>query len=427
MSPLRRALLALAMFAVCLLPGVARAQFQITTEWCFEYALDYTDGATGDMLTGSTTAARGAKVRFYDENFGTYVWSGYLSYDSPNAGCILMDGNGGTVQLLSNHEYTVEVLRDAILYNGNRVVVQSSGGGTYIIQAVQNLQPVAWTKYWPPVHPWTVLGPTDSTQIMAAAKFALQRRWAGLSNETFTFRNAPCNGTGNGSCYDYANELIWIADADRKFHLLGMMGYAVSHFANAHDAPLYSGSADMDDCIPGSPYTVNTKEYGSRNAVQAFAMFYSAVVLNDDGTNADCEYRVSYDVDWNADGDSFDIDEYETFSCSASPAPNQSPAIPDYAYFDYMQGCGGIADNRGTAYDWLKHLWDYRTDSLYGGHNTADIYTLFYDADPDTWVAAGDQSGSTQNYPYDRLYDAEGGGVFGDWNSLGEDRHGIHH
>ncbi|MEZ4235149.1 MAG: hypothetical protein R3F59_03100 [Myxococcota bacterium] len=399
------------------------------TEFCFSYWLDYTDGATGDLLTGTSTNAHGVFVEFYDQSTNNVAWDGYVSDSSPDAGCIRLDTTG-PVLLNDAHQYTVKVYREALV-SGNTILVRGPTGSTLVYIAASNFQPSGahGTYEYANGDSWTRLAANDPTLIMAAAKYGLQRRWAGLSGETFTFRNAACNGSGNFSCYDYTNERVWIAHPERKFEIAHMMGYALSHFANGHDDPVYDPGAAMDGCIPGESHSVriNTKEYGSENAVQAFAQFYAAVAFNDDGTDADCEYQVSYDVDWNADQDSLDVDEYEVFSCSDSPAPNQSPPIPDYAYFDYKSGCGGTIDNRGTSYDWLKMLWDYRTDSVYGGYSVADIYDLWDAADPDSWVAAGNLGGGSQNYPYDRFYDAEGGDPFGDWNLLGAGVHGIQH
>ena len=61
----------------------------------------------------------------------------------------------------------------------------------------------------------------------------------------------------------------------------------------------------------------------------------------------------------------------------------------------------GTLTNRGTEWDWLRFWWDLTTDQDVYCTDCMDIWNT---ANPDTWNASGDGSGS--NYPATRLRNA---------------------
>ncbi|MEQ1504508.1 MAG: hypothetical protein ABMB14_19880 [Myxococcota bacterium] len=418
-----RALRWLWVWVVASMVGPAAQAAPVITTFCFEFNIAYTDGAVGDLLTGTSTTARGNRVQFVKESNNTVVAD---VYTDPTSGCVTLTG---VQRLDTSFTYTIRLPREASI-GGNTIVVQNASGGSITAVPKTGLTPAAFRTYsYANGDFWTRLSATDPAMIVAAAEWSLNRRTAGLSGETFVFRNAGCGGSGTDSCFDQATELLWIGAPTRKFAIAHVMGLAVANFANGHADALRDDNAALGACVPGatqSGHAMNTKEFSSEAAYEGFGSFYAAAAFNNDGTDADCEFSTGTKVDWSANGLMNEPDEDTVFSCSASPAPNQSPAINDFDYFDQKCFSGDI-NNRSTRYDWLKMLWDYRTDSVYGGYTVEDVYDRWDAANPDTWNANGNAAGGTNGYPYKRLLDADGGNILGDWSLLGSGRHGIHH
>jgi hypothetical protein len=155
---------------------------------------------------------------------------------------------------------------------------------------------------------------------------------------------------------------------------------------------------------------MNTKEYTSEAAFHGWGIFYAAAAFNDDAVDADCEYESHVEVDWNADGDELDADEDRVFSCEDSPAPGLG--VNDENYLDQFCLAAGNTFNVGTKYDWMRILWDLRTNSGTAGYDVVDLFDWFENADPDTWNANG--AGGDPDDPSSRLTGAAPMD-FGDW------------
>jgi hypothetical protein len=401
----------------------------VTTTYCFQQATAFTDSGVGDLLDGTFTRARGHHVQFVRESDDVTVADVFLDDSDGSGGCVTLDGTTGKPRLDDTEEYTIKLPRDAVV-SGNTIQVFTATGGTHTVIKKTDFMPTANHTYsYDNGDFWVRLAASDSGHVMAAAQWALQRRPAGMSGETFTFRTGACNG-GSGSCFDESSEVMWLADPDFKFLTAKLMGLAISNFVNGHVDPERDDEADLDGCVTGGTANgvlMNSKEYQSEAAYQGFGAFYAASVFNENaGTNPDCEYATVNNVDWDADGVMGETDEDNVFSCHGdSPAPNQSPA-PASGVSYFTENCfTNVVQNRGVQFDWLRFLWDYHSDSLHGGHTVSEIFEIWRDANPDAWTETGDTN--TSDIPFNRMCDVSGecdGGAHNDFLLLGSN-HGV--
>ncbi len=393
------------MFAVVLLltGGDARAAL-ITATYCVTYSVSYTDGASGDFLTGSTYPARGVDIRFVKPD------NSYFDYYA--------DINGCATPVLDNATtYTVKSLRKASL-NDNYLAVLIQGAGGYGIGAstMYTHIPVSGQTY-----SYTT-GVTDGINVMAAATRALYAHDAGLSNETFEFWVDECPGDSDNSCY--SADKIYInptnGDPDEKFIIAHEMGHAVTDLKNGNNGMNSDYDANVGDCSPAydnGGHKYNSKEYASAAWTEGVANAYAAFSFNDDvvGVSTDCEYQARNTQDWNLDGDTNDPGDVEVFSCEdGTGLPAGFTQGSDWLGAHCL--ATGAIHNRGLEYDVLRHMWDMRTNEAV---TVANLFDIVDKANPNSWTISG--AGTTSDYPTPRMssgaFTVGGSSMQNDWDS----------
>ena len=369
----------------------------VQATYCVEYNIDYTDAATGDLLTGSTTKARGVMLRFFPDGLAPYD-DYYVDWDGADPGC-------RTITLDDSTPYTVKVVHQAFVNDNYLRSMTTDNGAIYATTVATGHVPVNNRQYDYDI------GPTNSVRNLAAATWAMQRRSVGIEWETIDLFNATCPNTST-SCAGSAGVWIKPDHSYYKFIIGHELGHKLSYLANGGNTPAKSGSANPGDCSPAyanSGHKMNSKEYQSIASSEAIAHFYSAIAFNHDQPFDDCEIEKHYQPDWNLDG-VYTVDDVTIFSCESGIS---SLGIDNFDYLGDYCVANGAWQNRGTEYDWLRHFWDLRTDMEVSG---ADIFEIWDRANPHTWIASGIGQGS--NYPSDRLEDAaDDVGVLGEWNS----------
>lgn len=370
----------------------------IDVKYCVTYNLDYTDGETGDFLTDTTTPAIGAKLQL-ERSGGGIEWI-YLDWEGADAGC----GWFYDLSVGSTETFNVRLIRQASV-NGNNLQVwtdDSSSGILYSSLLATGHHPNNGIGY----NYWT--GPSDSIHILAAASFAASRATV-ATDRSFVFYTEACPVLG-GSCYQpnntyYLNLYMLPSLASFKFVVAHELGHAVSTVANGMLGQAHSYNADLDGCnVQGNfgsydvdGHYMNSKEYQSASAVEGFADFYAAFAFND-STESDCTYEYHLNIDWNSNGVINSTDEPKVFSCEFG-VPSAGVDLNDYLG-DFCLTTGH-SNNRGTEYDWLRHLWDLSTDY---GYSPDCLFSLWDEADPHNWNATGNSTGN--NYPEERMHDA---------------------
>ena len=382
-------------------PAVA-ATVQAT--YCVDYLLDFTDGSTGDLYTGTDGPARGVKLEFSAHGVATQY--AYTDYTGADPGCASVDIDNSPV-------WTVKVVADALV-DGNTVRVLDGIGGTP--------RKTTWlTNHTPQdnVVYSTNIGPSGTTQVMGVAAFALFRHSAGLSGETFDFVLEQCVTTAEvtanlaesgTSCYRSSLDEIRISNTqgheDYKFIIAREMGHAVSHYANDGAGQDSDDAAPVGDCGPfydeadgiDDGHGMPEKEFSSLAAVEGIAHFWSALAFNNVSSTADCEVEKHYFPDWDHDGSNGGANDVKIFSCSGAIVVNSVTVAPEFDYYsDFCTGAGAQT-NRSTEYDWLEALWDARTQ---GGMTGAQIYDIWNAANPNSWNENGIGSGG--DFPAARM------------------------
>jgi hypothetical protein len=221
---MRRIVVGLLVCVLMLLGAPALAAI-IDVKYCVDYDLDYTDGATGDYLTGTETPAIGAKLQLERTN-GTIEWI-YLDWEGTDAGC----GWFNDISVGTNETFTVRLVRMAYV-NGNYLKVFTTsgiGGYLYSSQLATGHHPVHNTGYAYDT------GPSDSIHILAAASFAMSREPGTASGDTINFYTEPCPFVGS-PCYNQPspNLDVYIPTgfAQYKFVVSHELGHAISDEAN---------------------------------------------------------------------------------------------------------------------------------------------------------------------------------------------------
>ncbi len=414
--------------------------------FCAQYDVTYDDADSGygdDYVKQDTTyVAQGARLVVTRNRDGLVMRDAYMEWEGASAGC-----QTSTLTLASSDVeplgYDVKVHSKASV-NGNIVYVHpdDSSLGRYAY-GPGAYHPVASGTY-------TVTTPVaDQWRIAEAAGFAMYRRSAGLTGETFNLFNEAYPGTTSNTGYDRDTDRVDVSStgADNKYMIVHEFGHMLAARANdsgtcatASCAPNKDYTADYNNCYTPSTdlttHSSNQMEYASAAAWEGIAHYYSVVAFNNT-SETDCGWVYYKPTDWNLDGDYTDTEEgdEEGLSRESYPATPQGtgtcdPAGPDYTGrccwaddvgTDCDAGANGNCDNRSTEYDWLRFFWDLDTDTSL---DTTTIFELFDQSDPDTWNA--DDSGAAGNDPAPRLRNAADGlGYLGAWDRCDDDN-GVH-
>lgn len=384
--------------ALVLLASQAHA-VNYTVKFCANYSVDYDDAdpAVGDdyFTSNSDRPARGARVRVMENGTLIDKYYTYTDWTGANEGCTT------SLTLDSTKTYRVSVHSRALV-NGNYINVldNDATNNVYVYTAYANYSPTSST---------TVTFDTsvaDQWNIAAAAGWAMYRRAAGLSGENFDMYTETCP-SGSGSCRS-GNAIYLGSPADSKYVINHEFGHLVAYRKNGNAAASSSYAAVVNSCftndtaVPSTTHEANSKEYQSAAANEGYGHYYAAVAFNQTD-QSDCAFAYYKSTDWDLDAFNDDI----WVSCEAGPIPGVDGG-------DYLgDWCTGTLTNRGTEWDWLRFLWDLDTDA---GASTTTIFDIYNTANPNSWNATGDSTGSA--YPATRLRAAANTeGVLTEWDT----------
>lgn len=366
------------LFALAL--GCARPRAGSETV-CVQLETSYDDvGGSDDFYPDNDPRpARGVYLVVTDVD-GATVYADYTPSGGDEAGC------AAGIDLSDAGPYSVQIQSRARIGENDIIVYKSTEERTPRSSSIQDIDPgpgETVTLSWGPHRVWNVL---------SAAGWALHRRDAGLSGQTFAFYNEACPGGGN--CYRSSEDALYIADDQNRFAIAHEMGHKVAAASNGGKAAKFDYGADSTDCPwDRSGHSITSEEYQSAAVNEGIASYYSAVVWNRD-TEEDCWYKAAYKMDWDQDGVG---DSAAEFSCE-----DGSPfGVADVDFMGTYCLDSGPTTNRGTQYDWIRFLWDLDTDQ---GLSTAQIFAIWDAADPQRWEPSG--AGSGPGFPAWELQDA---------------------
>jgi len=384
---------------------------------CVDEDTDYTDASAGNQFTGTSNDAYGIHLKISDLTASTSAWVWALT----STGCY-------TGVADDSHSYKIEAATTAQIVDTytNTIYVQDKDGNTLVTTLVNNFTPHNGTNNYS-------IGPSSYVDILAATSFALKSHTGIISGQSFYFRYDSDGTHGN----DYRADLGfgWIKEADLKFVDAHEFGHQIFDAANGWDGNNKNYTADLDDCSGAysavqDKHQMNSKEFSSTGAIEGVASFYAALAFNSDGSNAACSYA-NYNghnlVDWDPNTSSpnnqkSDDAQYlsvqDVFNCEDGWTYSEG-GVDKYTVnaADFLgQNClnNGAVNHRATQYDFVRAFWDFHTDSG-SSVSLSNIMTMWANADPDTWNAAG--TGTSSDFPATRLQTAATGLSLSTWNN----------
>lgn len=354
--------------------------------FCVEYSVDFVDAlsTTGDDFYTDNTdkPARGTRLRVRANSTNVDVFYGYTEDDDPTEGC------SPWLTLSDTDSYFVRAYSEAKIH------------GNFINVLNQDDIRIGHTEYsaFVPTSTQTITFDTGvhaMWNIAAAAGQAWYRHNGGVQNATVVLLEEGCNGPNDsGSCHGNGVAFIGSGGVDRKVEIAHETGHQQAWFKLVPTGKSNDPAAPQPSaCTATLGHVMNSIEFQSEAIWEGWAHYFAALAFNDD-TESDCfleHYRVT---DWEWDGFS---DNNRLINCEgAYPGGDAKDYLGDW--FTPSTGyCDATTlNNRGTTYDWLRHLWDLRTDE---GVSFLTISDILDDANPHNWTADGDGAGSSACYP----------------------------
>jgi hypothetical protein len=189
-------------------------------------------------------------------------------------------------------------------------------------------------------------------------------------------------------------------DAHRqKFTIAHEIGHALWWFANnsASVVPIdYTATAGPSTCGPQLGHFANSREYASAAVLEGWADFYAASVFNDNA-GATCEFDNGGPLDWNRD---LTVETFTRYSCDGAIVDPMTLAVLTNATDYHGQFCGGT-NYQAVQLDWLRLLWNLRTDHAWPRPTFRDLWD---NTDPQGWMGTEPASGaSASTMPYNRI------------------------
>jgi hypothetical protein len=375
----------------------------VTSTYCFQYQRlnDYSDHMVGQgsNFTTNTWDARGLRVVF-DAASPEVRDADVRTETNDSAG----NGNGlpgcVTVTLENTTTYTVRLYLDAVR-GGNTVrLMVPSAVRSYDVKTSH--VPVNGQTYGPGGG-WSALLDDPESRVHAAANFAIGRWTLGVTNKIvdIDLDNTVCGPTS--SCMEQSTGRIHISttfgydDTYNQFVVAHEVGHAMWRHRAGGVVWNKDSNAVAGSCGPDPDHAFNTKEYQSVAIFEGLAHFYAAMAFNSAGQSQACEYpgeRLA--VDWNRSGGVNILTKFDCGGAVLSPIGIPLTNATDY----YGQYCS-VADHRGVEFDWLRLLWQLRTNH---GFERIDFETMVAGANPNTWIAT--TGNVTNDKPYERLKNA---------------------
>ncbi len=351
----------------------------VSTRFCIEYSPEFEDveGRDDWWTSNSNKTARGVRVRVRDTSTGN---SPFYGYAGRNSGCTPFIG------LDTSRQYQIRVYSQAKVSPGavNMIDVRNASDQRYFKTLVSSYSPAAGTE----VLTWNNAS-NSVVNIMAAAGYSVNKRYGGLSGETFTIFNDECSY--GGSCAkEEGGGTVYLSENGRvrKYIIAHEIGHVVGIKVNEGKRAKMGALHCQPICQrvgSGCPknHVMTSKEYQGKAAHEGFAHFYAATVWNDPSENG-CAFAYYINYDFDRDG-TVEGWEYKPWvSCRASWPDQDEHGVPDADFLHNV--CANVYSNRGTQYDWLRALWNLHNND---GVSYGAISRIWDNADPHTWNEKG--------------------------------------
>lgn len=189
---------------------------------------------------------------------------------------------------------------------------------------------------------------TRRSNLFAISSWILTRWSDGLNFKTITVEDSACPTIPDNSCNSGSTVHIHPNGNQKKFLIGHEMGHALVHrWINYHPNASYTQNNGGAHCTTpvGMHHAMHSREFQSAALTEGFAQFYSTVAWNYESATTGWfhYYKSNYkngsvtavDVEFGGIGGEL---RYLETQCTDSP------------------------DGRGVELDWLRALWDYRTN-----------------------------------------------------------------
>jgi hypothetical protein len=350
-------------FIITCLPSVCLGAFY-NVSFCFEYEVLYDDRTGGDWWNSTADkTARGIRAKIIRNHDDAEI---YYDYTGSNTGCT------DTMLLSSNNTYWIKLYSQAKLANNNKVYVYNNDTDneryfTSVATAFSPDRSGVFTFDFPHYS----FSTTRVSNTAAAAGYAINKRYGGLSGQTFTLYTQSCPESG-GSCRWPGTSSNYMSEfgRTRKYIIAHEMGHTLGYLRNESSDSVLDYSCGTTFCgeYPGNDFhDLTSKEYQTSGASEGFAHYYAAEVWND-ASEYNCSFYYYKSLDFSHDSPDTDPDEDQDYDCENGD--------------DYLGSHCWILVNRSVELDWLRFWWDLRTDEEESFGNIADIWD---GANPHTW------------------------------------------
>ncbi len=332
---------------------------------CIRLNAVFEDNDVGEdyWLTDTYQYVRGARVKVVRDNYfwGPTVWSGTLG-DGLGSG----DNGAGCTPYLSlsnvDRTYYVVVYSDGGYVNYNDLTVLNGNDSPSSLVITYTHTSGSGIATLNSTYGGAVF------RVYNAAAWALTRHHGGMAGNDYTLTlNAP-----NGSRYNrVGDQHVEIASShtDNKFVIAHELGHRMWHLKAPDN---YTEDACDDAADPVCPATGGSHSMGSKELAQCahnegLANFFSAMVWNYDGWNQGCKMKYWKPFDYNRDGVA---ESSPIIDCDVGSSYLKAMCTPSYTFW-------------GTEFDWMRVLWNIRTDSSFGAPpNFTYMLTWMDNADP---------------------------------------------
>lgn len=387
-----------AFLAALAAPLTARAT-TFDHHWCFNWKAVNLDTNIGeDFNLTSTWTARGARIGVQHAVAGNQP----VMYTNVGTGCV-------DFQSTASSNFTVTIYAETkVGASGNIIVRSFATEANYVSWRDGPGAPSATLEQWL----WLGVTPactgtnctltmtntsgTDPVSNMIAVGTQVLHKIDGETTPRISgtvelaLINEPCGGAGgSGSCFRRESgepHIAWIQSTDngdqRKFLIAHETGHLLHDVRSGFPAwggnPWVIATGHHTRCdsagIPGA-HALRSEELSSGAFIEGFAHYMATLTFNSH-LSTSAWFKYYKDDTSTGGGVTYNFDLVDVEGSGASPAGGVSD------WLHSANGCTctatGCAD-RGVEMDWLRFLWDFRTDA--GTQPThAQIFNLTLDA-----------------------------------------------